>query len=94
MNKKWNNTALNCEAYSSFDGVSSDQRIVTVKIRLSQQRNTARTTTTVHYDWSLINNRDIRDKHTLTLRNKFVALQVVSEIHTPNDDYENFGNAH
>ncbi len=23
INKKWNNSALNCEAYSSFEGVSS-----------------------------------------------------------------------
>ena len=41
MNKKWNNSALICEAYSSFEGVSSDHRIVTAKIRLSLQRNTA-----------------------------------------------------
>ena len=30
-NKKWNNRALNCDAYSSFEGVSSDHRIVTTK---------------------------------------------------------------
>ena len=34
INKKWNNYALNCETYSSFDGVSSDHRILTAKIRL------------------------------------------------------------
>ena len=33
INKKWNNSALNCEASSSFEGVSSDHRIVTAKIR-------------------------------------------------------------
>ena len=70
INKKWNNYTLNCEAYSSFEDVSSDHRSVTAKIR----RNTTRTTTTVHYDWSLLNNRDIRDKYTLTLRNKIDAL--------------------
>ena len=52
INKKWNNSALNCEAYSShasqfnallfhFEGVSSDHRIVTAKIRLSLRRNAA-----------------------------------------------------
>ena len=51
-------------------------------------------TTTVHYDWSLFNNRDIRDKYTLTLRNKFNELQKISETPTPNDEYENFVNAH
>ena len=49
-----------------------------------------RTTTTVHYDLSLLNIRDISDKYTLTLRNKFDALQEISEALTPNDEYENF----
>ena len=87
MNKKWNNSALNCE------GVSSDHRIVMAKIRLNLRRNTARITITVYYDWSMLNNRDIRDKYALTLRNKFDALQK-TETHTPNDEYENFFNAH
>ena len=38
INKKWENRAMNCEAYSSFDGVSSDHRIVTAKIRLSLRK--------------------------------------------------------
>ena len=33
INKKWKNSAVNCEAYSSFESVSSDHRIVTGKIR-------------------------------------------------------------
>ena len=90
MNKKWNNRALNCEAYSSFDGVSSNHRIVTAKIRLSLRRNTAQTITTVHYDWSLLNNRNVRDKFSF----KFDAQQEQAESHTPNDEYENFVNAH
>ena len=47
INKKWNNSALNCEAHSSFEGVSSDYRIVTAKIRLSLQNYAIRITTTV-----------------------------------------------
>ena len=42
----------------------------------------------------LLNNRDIRDKYTLTLRNKFDALQEISETPTPNYEYGNFVNAH
>ena len=71
MNKKWINSGLNCDAYLSFEGVSSDHQIVTVKIRLNLCRNPAQTTTTVQYEWSLFNNKDISDKHTITLRNKF-----------------------
>ena len=63
------------------------------KIRLSLRRNVTQTTTTVNYNWSLLNNSDIRDKYMLTVRNKFDALQKKSETHTPNDEYENFVNA-
>ena len=74
--------------------VSSDHRIVTAKIRLSLRRNTTQTTKTTLYDWSLQNNRDIGDEYTITLRNKFDALQEISETLTPNDEYENFVNVH
>ena len=36
INKEWINSAMNCEAYSSFEGVSSNHRVVTEKLRLSQ----------------------------------------------------------
>ena len=42
-----------------FVGVSSDHRIVTAKIRLSLRKNATRTTTTVPYDWALLNYKDI-----------------------------------
>ena len=87
-------TGSNCEAYSSFEGVSSDHWIVTAKIRLSLRKNATRTTPTLYYDWALLNNRDIRDKYALALRNKFDALQEKTETHTPNEEYENFVNAH
>ena len=50
INKKWKNSAMNCEAYSSFEGVSSDHRIVTAKIRLSLRKNAKRTASTKHYN--------------------------------------------
>ena len=85
---------MNCEAYSSFEGVSSDHRIVTAKIRLSLRKNATRTATTKHHDWALLNNRDIRDKYALELRNRFETLQEKAEKGTPNDEYENFVEAH
>ena len=94
INKKWKNSAMNCEADSSFEGVSSNHRIVTAKIRLSLRRNAKWTATTKHYDWALLNNRDIRDKYVLELRNRFETLQEKTEKSTPNDEYENFINAH
>ena len=50
-----------------------------------------------HYDWSLLNNIldiYIRERYSLTLRNKFDALQEISETPTLNNKYENFVNAH
>ena len=85
---------MNCEAYSSFEGVSSDHRIVRAKIRLSLRKNATRTATTKQYDWALLNNRHIRDKYVLDLRNRFETLQEKTEKGTPNDEYENFVDAH
>ena len=39
INRKWKNSAMNCEAYSTFEGVFSDHRIVTAKIHLSLRKN-------------------------------------------------------
>ena len=94
MNSKSKNSAMNCEAYSSFEGVSSDHRIVTAKLQLSLRKNATRTATTKHYDWTLLNNRDIRDKYVIELRNRFETLQEKTEKGTPNDEYENFVEAH
>ena len=77
---------MNCEAYSSFEGVCPPIP------ELSW--NATRTTTTVHYDWTLLNNRDIRDKYALELRNKYDTLQEKTGTHTSNEEYENFINAH
>ena len=84
---------MNCEAYSSFDSLSSDHRIVTAKMRLILQKNATRIATTKYYDWTLLNNRDIRDKYVLELRNRFETLQEKTEKGTPNEEYENFVNA-
>ena len=94
IDKKWKNSAVNCEAYSSFEGVSSDHRNVTAKIILNLRKTATRITTTIHYDWALINIKDIKNKYVVALKNKFDALQEMTETHTPNDNYENFVNAH
>ena len=94
INKKWKNSAMNCESYFSFEGVSSDHRIVKAKIRLSRRKNATRTATTKNYDRALLNNRDIRGKYVLEFRNRFKTQQEKTKKGTPNDEYENFLNAH
>ena len=49
--------------------------------------------TTIPYDWALLNNKDIRDKYVIALRNNFDA-QHKTETRTPNDEYEHLVNAH
>ena len=78
---------MNCEAYSSFQGVSSDYRIVTAKIRLNLRKNVTRTTTAIYYDKALLNNKDIRDKYVISLRNEFDPLQEKKEIHVEFEDF-------
>ena len=50
--------------------------------------------TTKHYDGALFNNRDIRDKYVVELRNRFETLPEKTEKGNPNGEYENFVNAH
>ena len=76
---------MNCVAYFSFEGVSSNHRIVTAKIRVNLRKNATRTATTKLYDRALLSNRDIRDNYVLELRNRFEALQDKTEKDTPND---------
>ena len=71
---------MNCETYSSFEGVSTDHRIVTAKIRLSLRKNAKRTATTKRYDLAHLNNRDIRDKYVLELRNRLETLQEKTDM--------------
>ena len=79
VNKKSKNSAVNWGAYSLLESVSSDHRIVTVKIRLNLRKNATRTMTTIHYGWALLNNKYFRDKYMIALRNKFDALQDKTE---------------
>ena len=74
--------------------MSSDHRIVTAKIRLSLRKNATWIETTKHYDWSLFNNRGIRHKYVVELRNRFETLQEKAEKGTPDEEYESFVNAY
>ena len=83
----------NCEAYSSFEEVFSDHRILTAKIHQSLCRN-KNTVKTTDYDRFLVTNRNISSKYMVAVRNKFNTLQEKSERYTLNDKYENFITAH
>ena len=93
INKKWKNSALNCEAYNSFEGVSSDHRIVTAEIRLSLRSNKKKTAKSPQYDWSTLKtNAEIQNKYNISVQNHFNILQNLGT--TPNQTYNNFVFAH
>ena len=74
INQKWRNSAMNTEAYNTFEGVSSDHRIVTTSIRLSPRSNKVKSESTRRYDWSSLKHPDIRDKYTIAVKNRYESL--------------------
>ena len=85
---------MNCEAYSSFEGVSADHRIVSAKIHQSLHRNKKQTSEASQYDWSSLANQDISNQYTVIVRSKFDTLQEISQRHTPNDKSRNSHQEH
>ena len=60
LNKKWRNSARNCQVYSTFKSIGSDHWIVVAEIKLSLCSNKKACKVT-WYDWSkLINDKDIQ----------------------------------
>ena len=95
VNRKWINSLMNCETYSTFEGVCSDHRIVSAKIRLSLRANKPKAVSSPRYDWStLLSNDDIRNRYTITVRNRFDHHQQDIGHHTPSSTYDDFVTAH
>ena len=95
INKKWVNSAHNCEAYNSFEGVSSDHRIVSGKFQLSLRANVNKSLRKPPNDWKQLScDVEIRDQFTITLRNRYDLLQEEENNTDPNRSYENFVNAY
>jgi len=95
INRKWRNSALNCEPYSSFATVNSDHRIVSAKIRLSLRSHKNKRNAKVKYDWKKLSNDDtIRNKYDLIVQNRFNALQTTKSESTADELYNDIITAH
>ena len=66
---------MNCEEYSSFEGVSSDHRILQANILLT--RNKKQAVKVSRYDRYSISRSDRRTQYTVTVRNKFDTLKDI-----------------
>ena len=79
---------------NSFVGISSDQRVVAIKIQLSLRGNKNKNETKPPYDWKhLCNNADIQNQLTIT-QNGFNQLQNGDKVLDSNNAYINFIDAH
>ncbi|XP_072017053.1 uncharacterized protein [Amphiura filiformis] len=87
IRKKWKNSLLNAEAYSTFSSVGSDHRIVSARIRLSLRKSKA-LSRKKHYDWKVLCNNKLQQQYTIEVRNRFQPLEDINENAT--ERYERF----
>ena len=91
INKKWKNSAKDCRAFNSFEGVKSDHRVISAKVRLTLRTNKPKSSRNPPYDWSsLSTNPVITNSFTIQLKNRFNALQQEEIGSSPNNTYNNF----
>ena len=95
INKKWINSVQNCEAYYSLEGISTDHRIVLLRIKLSLRANKKKSNTKIAYNWEhLINNEDLQNQCSFSFRNHYNILQYEDTNKSVNNTYQNFVKAH
>ena len=95
INKKWINSVQNCKARYSLEGISIDHRIVSLRIKLSLQANKKKSNTKIANNWEhLINNEDLQNRFSTSLRNRYNILQHEDTKESANSAYQNFVKAH
>ena len=84
VRKKWKNSIMNCQAYTSFSSVGSDHRVVSCTIRLSLRQSKKPIRNPMkEIDWKYVNaTPEVSSAFTLEVRNRFDALAK------PDDDVE------
>ena len=93
VNKKWINSARNCEAYNTFEGVLSDHRIFSIIFILSLRADKKTTLNKKHYNWCILTTyKSIRQNYAKYLKNHFE--NAVKTCKTTNEKYIAFVNAH
>ncbi|XP_072022604.1 craniofacial development protein 2-like [Amphiura filiformis] len=88
IRKKWKNSLLNAEAYSTFSSIGTDHRSVSARIRLSLRKSKA-LSRKKHYDWRVLcSNIKLQQQCTIEVRNRFQPLEDINENAT--ERYERF----
>lgn len=85
---------MNWQAFNTFEGVSSDHRIVSFTIWLSLRANKKKQSAFPLYNWFLLTtNSHLKDSDTIADRNKFETIQADAE-ESSNITYNNFVTSH
>jgi exonuclease III len=92
INKKWKNSAINCEAFNSFT-VDSDHRIVTATLKLKLRANKKKPPQVRRHEWSTLRDENTRNLFRISLNNRFATLQEADAESTTNSAYQNFEHA-
>ena len=95
INKKWINSIQNCEAYHCYEGISTDHRMVSLRIQLSLRANKKKSTARPIYDWKqLVTNENLQNQFSITLKNRYSILQQENTNESANLSYQSFMQAH
>lgn len=77
INRKWTNSAKNCESYHSRGCILSDHRIVTLKIKLSLRTNKVSSAANTNYTWEILQTNDkLQKQYSVAVRNRYETLQT------------------
>ena len=95
VNKKWQNSALDCGAFNTAVSVGSDHRPCTAKLRLSLRVSKVSKTKKIPYDWSKLRNvSDIQSRYSIEVRNRFAVLEEEPDNTKADTMYNNIIQAH
>ena len=73
MRKKWRNSIINVEAYSTFSSIGSDHRIVSSKVILSLRANRKKLPRKLRYNWPLFkSDMSLQEKYAIEIQNRFI----------------------
>ena len=88
INKKWKNSVVNSEVYSTFSSVGSDHRVVVADIKLSL-RKPKMAPRKVKHDWNCLRyDKDLAARYSIEVSNRFTALQCTED--DPTVQYQHF----
>ena len=90
VNRKWLNSITNCEAYSSFESVNTDHRIVSANVRLSVRAHKPKKRTNI-FRWDALRTDDnIYSRFSVSVKNRYESLCSEVSLDEPHINSERY----